>query len=332
MIAHTMQNALLRFVLIAVLVLPGCSKSNRGPVAEPYTGPPLTLAVVAGESGDPFWGAVQSGANQAARELGNVEIQWLPPTVQNDVDSQIETLNSAVDRKVDGVVLSPLPSDELATVIRNSVNDGLPVIAINRGLDGAKMAATVSTDHFKTGKIAAVALAESIDEQGDVIVLRYQVGNDNMEERARGVLAGLAEYKKIHVVSSDQRGGGDAASAEIKVDELLLIFGEHTDGIVAVEQSNAVGALHALREVELAGKVKLVAFGPDPELIEALADETCSAIALQDPFRMGYLSVLTLVDTISGKKVDPFIPSGSHLMTSENQGSLFKTMPEYVGK
>lgn len=319
--------------MIICLVAAGCSKSDRGPVAAPYTGPPIVVAFICGGENDPFWSAVQAGAEQATKELGsNIDLRWSPPPVADDVDSQMEVFKNAVEQKLDGVIISPSNSDALATVIRNAVNDGMGVVAIDRGLDGAKTAARVSSDHYQSGQIAADRIAESIGEQGNVILLRYQIGNDNMEQRAKGVLEGLRKYKNINIVSSDQRGGPDALTAETKVNELLLIFGEQLAGIVVVDQSNASGTLAALRSAELAGSVRLVAFDPNDDLVKGLDDDSCSGIVLQDPFEMGYLSVLTLVDSLSGKKVDPFVPSATYLMTLETQHELLEKMPEYLSE
>jgi ribose transport system substrate-binding protein len=61
-----------------------------------------------------------------------------------------------------------------------------------------------------------------------------------------------------------------------------------------------VGTALALKSRGMAGKVKYVAFDASDDLVQDLKDGTIDALVAQDPFRMGYQAVKTLVDKLNG--------------------------------
>jgi ribose transport system substrate-binding protein len=90
------------------------------------------------------------------------------------------------------------------------------------------------------------------------------------------------------------------------------------DGIFCPNESSTFGMLLALRQVNLAGKVKFVGFDTSPPLIEALEKGEIHALVAQDPTRMGYEAVTTLVKHIRGESASPLIDTGVQLITKNN--------------
>src|SRR5262249_56520691 len=63
--------------------------------------------------------------------------------------------------------------------------------------------------------------------------------------------------------------------------------------------------LKALQSLRLNQKVRLVGFDSSPPLLQAVAEGDIDALVLQDPYRMGYLGVWTLVRHLEGDDVAP---------------------------
>ena len=302
---------------LTCLISIGCGSGEQA--VQPYTGKPLKLAVIPKGTSHEFWKSVHFGAEKAAKDLGNIEIVWRGPVVESDTGSQIDVVKNMITLGVDGIVLAPNQKGGLVDAVEESIDEGIPVVIFDSGLDeGPAIAGYVATDNFKGGKLAAEEMAKAIDKKGNVILLRYLAGSESTEQRENGFLEGLKEYPKIEVVSSDQRGGDNATASKEKVDQLLQLFGDDLAGIFAVCEPNANGTLEALRNAGLDGKVKFIAFDPSDALIEALKDGSCSGIVLQDPVEMGYRGVLTLVDHINGKTAEPFISTGEYVATPDN--------------
>jgi ribose transport system substrate-binding protein len=53
-------------------------------------------------------------------------------------------------------------------------------------------------------------------------------------------------------------------------------------------------------------------------MAEALRAGKLSAIVLQDPVQMGYLAIQSIVKTLRGEPVEPFVDTGVYVATPEN--------------
>ena len=73
--------------------------------------------------------------------------------------------------------------------------------------------------------------------------------------------------------------------------------------------------LRVLQDNGWAGKVKFIGFDASDTLNKALADGHIDGLVLQDPVKMGYLAVKTLVEHIRGQTVEPRIDTGVRLVT-----------------
>ncbi len=307
-------------LLVSILVLSlGCSSSQETGREAESGNKILRIAVIPKGTSHEFWKSVHFGAQAAAKELGNVEIIWRGPVVESDTGSQIEVVKNMITSQVDGIVLAPNQKGGLVDAVEESISEGIPVVIFDSGLDeGPEIVSYVATDNYKGGQMAAKQMAAAIGGKGNVILLRYMAGSESTEKREEGFLDGLKEYPDIKIVSSDQRGGDTTTTAKEKVDQLLQVHGEGLSGIFAVCESNANGALEALRSSGMNKKVTLIAFDPSDALIEALQDGSVGGIVLQDPVQMGYQSVITLVGAIQGEKAQPYISTGEYVATPTN--------------
>ena len=120
-------------------------------------------------------------------------------------------------------------------------------------------------------------------------------------------------------MSSNQYAGTTQEESLTKAIEVLNKYKDEVNGIFAVCEPNAVGVLGALKETELLGTVKFIAFDSSEDLIRAMEAGTCHGIVLQDPVTMGYESVKAMVIKIRG--VQKRIGTGEYVATPENMKS-----------
>jgi ribose transport system substrate-binding protein len=126
------------------------------------------------------------------------------------------------------------------------------------------------------------------------------------------------EYPDIKLLSDDQYAGVSEQTALDKSQQLMLRFRDEVNGVFAVNETSAVGMLRALEESGLAGKVTYIGFDSSDRLVQALKDGKIQGLVLQDPVRMGYLSVKTIVAHLQGTPVEKTISTGEHIATLEN--------------
>jgi ribose transport system substrate-binding protein len=76
--------------------------------------------------------------------------------------------------------------------------------------------------------------------------------------------------------------------------------------------------VQAAKSKGVAGKLKLVGFDSSPTLIEDVAGGNIDSLVVQNPFRMGFLAVETLVNKMRGKTPEKRIDTGATLVTGAN--------------
>ncbi len=307
--------------LLLLLGLVSCSSAPSGDQANSRAGgKKYRLAVIPKGTTHEFWKSVHAGALQAAEEAGNVSIFWKGPLLENDRNGQISVVEDFIVKQVDGIILAPLDSQALIDSVLHATETGIPVVIFDSALaDEKPIVSYVATDNYAGGKLAAQTLAKALDGKGNVILLRYNPGSESTEQREQGFLETLAsEFPDIRVISSDQYAGTTPESAFTKATEVLDKFRDRVNGIFAVCEPNATGTLGALRELNLAGQVKFVAFDPNTDLIDGLEKSHVDGILLQDPVTMGYQAVKQMLAHLEGKEVDKRVKTGEYVATPDN--------------
>ncbi|HZZ43113.1 MAG TPA: substrate-binding domain-containing protein [Tepidisphaeraceae bacterium] len=281
-----------------------------------------TIAVIPKGTTHEYWKSVHAGAMKAAQETG-AEIIWKGPLKEDDRQSQIDTVDNFVNRQVNGICLAPLDDTALRAPIRAAKNAGIPVVIFDSGVKGNDYVSLVATDNFKGGQIAGEELARLINNKGKVIMLRYAVGSASTEQREEGFLDAIKKHPDIQVVADNQYGGATTESAYQASENMLAPLKNadgslSIDGIYACNESTSFGMLRALQEGGWAGKIKYVGFDASTKLVEGLKAGQINGLVVQNPFKMGYLSVKTMVDKLNGKDVEKRIDTGATLVTKDN--------------
>ena len=115
-------------VLGLILCLAGCSQPNQpGKSGADASGKKkYRIAVIPKGTTHEFWKSVHAGAENAARELGNVEVLWKGPLQEDDRDGQISVVQDFITRRVDGICLAPLDSQALVKYVREARQEESP--------------------------------------------------------------------------------------------------------------------------------------------------------------------------------------------------------------
>lgn len=319
----------------AVIAVAGCNGSDSsggtntttttGTVAggQASGGKHLKIAVIPKGSTHEYWKSVHEGANTAAAELGNVEIDWQAPQQEDDREAQVQIVENCVNKKDDAIVLAPLDNKALAKPVKEAANAQIPVDIIDSGLDGDGYISFIATDNYKGGQMDADELSKLLNGKGSVVMLRYEEGSASTDAREKGFLDEIAKTPGIKVLSSNQYGGATIDTAQKASENLLATHkkgdGLDIDGIYTPNESTTFGMLRTLESMKVAGKVKFVGFDASEPLIKAVQAGEINALVIQNPRKMGYLGVKTVVDYLKGNKnVDKKIDTGATLITKDN--------------
>jgi ribose transport system substrate-binding protein len=152
-----------------------------------------------------------------------------------------------------------------------------------------------------------------------VILLRYAVGSASTEEREAGFLDAMKKFPGIKLISTTQHGGATRELSFQVAQNLLGRYGKEVNGIFGPNESVTAGIIMALRNAGMAGgAVKVVGFDSGVTVVEAMKRGDVQAIIVQNPLRMGYLGVMTMVQHLQGKTVEKRIDTGVYAITREN--------------
>jgi ribose transport system substrate-binding protein len=318
-VRRILRSSLALLALSAVACSKGADKSAAGAAA----GKTLTIAVIPKGTTHEFWRSIHAGAVQASQELtaagDSVKIIWKGPLREDDRELQIQVVEGFTTQGVQGMVLAPLDRRALVRPVEEAKAAGVPTVIIDSGLESDAMVSYISTDNYKGGTLAADRLGTILGGKGNVLVLRLQEGSQSTEERERGFLEQLkSKFPGIKVVSSDQYAGSTRETAKAASENLLNHYGADLQGVFTSNESATVGMLLALQDMGKAGKVKFVGFDVNQTLIDAMKAKQLDGVAVQNPMKMGYLGVKTMVAYLRKQPIEKKVDTGVMMVTPEN--------------
>lgn len=282
----------MRVKAIAVLALALLAMSCQGSRMK-------TIAVVPKATSHLFWLSVQAGAMAAGKELG-VEVLWNGPAQETEYDRQIQIVDSMIARRVDGIAVAAAERKALVQSIERAASLGIPVTVFDSGVDTTNYLTFIATDNHEAGRLAARELAKLLNQKGRIAMLMHTPGSASTMDRERGFEEAIAkEFPDIHIVAR-QYGLSDRAKA-MGATENILTAHPDLEGLFASSEPSSVGASLAIKARGLGGKLKFVAFDSSEGMIEDLKAGVINAMVVQDPYKMGFDAVRSLVDKLHGK-------------------------------
>ncbi|MCE9613577.1 MAG: substrate-binding domain-containing protein [Lentisphaerae bacterium] len=285
--------------------------------------PELQLGVIPKSTGGEFWETVEKGARQAAADL-HVTIRWEGTVTETETAEQNKIIENMVNLGVSGLAVAPLNKAGQRKQIEHAVKAGIPVVVFDSAVDGNAHASYVATDNTKAGALGGQHLVSLLGPApAKVMCMRFSQGTGSTEARAAGFIdtikaAGHAivadPYPDTGTVEGCKTTAANTLEQFVKNNQLDL------DGIFACNLYSALGVASALDDLRKAGiqtHVKFVGFDTSKKLVEDLQGGRIDALVAQDPQRMGYLAVETLVKVVRGEAVPPVIDTGAVIVTKQ---------------
>ncbi|QIB42745.1 sugar ABC transporter substrate-binding protein [Streptomyces aureoverticillatus] len=289
-----MRTARTAAALIAVIALAaGCSGSggkNEENAADDGGGggggkaagtPRLKIAMVthSGE-GDTFWDIVQNGAKEAAKK-DNVEFLY-----SNDKEGkgQAELVQTAIDKKVDGIVVTLAKPEAMKSVLGKAKAAGIPVVTINSG--GEFSTAFGALSHIgQDESVAGEAVGDELTKRGKkkALCVIHEQGNVSLEQRCAGVKKTFdGTVENLNVDGTNAPGSQSSISAKLQA-------AKDIDAVVTLGAPIAAYSVKAKEDAD--SKAEIDTFDLNAEVVKRLkADEVGFAVD-QQPYLQGYLAI-----------------------------------------
>jgi len=279
-----------------------------------------------------FWLALLKGAQDAGKKLG-YKVLYQGVAEQTDIAGQVNVVNDMVSRKVSGILIAATDAKALAPAVENAIKKGVPVITVDSGVDSDAPYAYIATDNLGAAKVAADTLATLINSKGVVGDIGITAGSVTGRQREDGFVARMKEkYPGIRVLAVQYAACDPAKALNIATD--MLTGNPTLNAFYGACDGAGTGAAQLVKQRQLKGKVKTVAFDVSPEEFQLFLDGYVDAMIVQDPYTMGYTGMEDLDKVVKGGHIDKkiiqipaVVVSKANLKESKVQ-TLLKTYPD----
>ncbi|MDI9371152.1 MAG: ribose ABC transporter substrate-binding protein RbsB [Synergistaceae bacterium] len=277
--------------------------------AAPAAAAEKTLGLVISTLNNPFFVTLKEGAEEAAEKAG---VKLVILDAQDDSARMTAAMEDLVQQKVDAILVNPTDSDAVVPSIMKANEAGIPVLTIDRGASGGKVACHVASDNVAGGVMAGEFLAEKLGGEGKVVELVGIPGTSAARDRGEGFNEAMKNFAGIQIVAS--QAADFSRDKGLKVFENILQAQPEIDGVFAHNDEMILGAVEA---AEAAGRTGIVFVGFDAvdDAVAAVKEGKLAATVAQQPAMIGATGVEKAAALLEGEELPEFIPVPLQLVT-----------------
>lgn len=313
--------------------------------------PGTYISIIGKDDSSSYWMNVKKGVMQAAddlnKELGykgsdKIKVTYNAPAKSEDIDEQVNILDEELSRYPDAVGIASIDSAACSVQFDSATANGIPVISLDSGNEYKGIQCIVKTDNEDAARTGAYKLANEIGDEGQVILVVHDSNSETAKERAKSFeeeiknnypsvsivetiyCDKLDDLKKKIAVEKDPNMSEDIQKAAVEKmtdDEVMQYYLEKypdLKGVFGTNESSTIFALEALQKTELTGKVALVGFDISEEQTAAMKNGEISGLVVQNPFGMGYASVVAAARTVLQSGNEAVVDTGYIWVTKDN--------------
>ena len=228
---------------------------------------------------NPFFVEVRDGAQAAADELG---LELIVTDAQDSVSTQISNIEDLLQSGVDVLIVNATDSDAVVPAVMEANSRNVPVIAVDRSVNGGTLAYFIASDNLAGGRLAGEFICEQIGG-GSVVELEGIPGASAARERGQGFNEAAAECEGLNVVARQTANFNRAEG--LSVMENILVAQPEIDAVFAHNDEMALGALQA---IQASGRdILVVGFDATDDAVAAVNECTMAATVAQQPSMLG---------------------------------------------
>ncbi|MEO9515439.1 MAG: rhamnose ABC transporter substrate-binding protein [Paracoccaceae bacterium] len=259
-------------------------------IAAPASAEDVRIALVVKALGIGFFEAAAKGAEEAAAELGDVEIIYTGPT-DTTAEGQIEVINALIAQNVDAIAISANDTDALVPALKKAMSRGITVISWDSGVaaEGRQMHLNPSSNALIGNMIIKLA-ADHLPDGGDVAVLSATTTSTNQNIWIEEMNKVMGNYDGINVVATVY--GDDLADKSYREATGLMQSHPDLDAIIAPTSVGIVAAAQAVVDAGKVGQVNVTGLGLPSEMAGAIESGASQSFAIWNPIDLGYSAAM----------------------------------------
>lgn len=258
------------------------------------------IAVVSKSVDGEFWNAIRTGMEDAVKDVNaaygytsddQITMTFEGASNEQDVEKQINTLDAVIAENPTVLCLSAGDEDSCQAQIEAAKENGISVVAFDSNVtDSDMIAAFRGTDNTSVGKLAGEKLADAIGKSGKVAIFSAQEKTESSRRRVEGFKEAISAYSDISVVQELYMD--KVEDMQSAIESTLQSYPD----LAGVFCTNAdVSDLYL--DTEKIGDHVLTMVGVDAtsKQQEAIRNGVEAGVVSQDPYRIGYQTILAAV-------------------------------------
>lgn len=306
--------------------------------------PGSCISIIGRYAGDSYWEELEAGAEKAIDDINDmlgykgddkIKLSYNAPGIRDDMDEQVSILDEELARYPIAICIAPVDTSACLTQFELAEQDAISIITFDSGSEYQEVGAHISTNNNKASSHVAQKLAALMEESGQVALIVQDSLSMTAKVREHAFLNEIAKYPNISVpliyhldelevlaeqMLTDVKQKDRAKEEKISQEDVILYLLEQHPDLKAIYTTNLDTTQLVADVLKEAEREDLIFVGYDggKEQMELLEDDVVKGLILQNPYGMGYATVVAAARTALNLPNEAFIDSGFTWITKDN--------------
>ena len=271
--------------------------------------------------GEPWRVAMNDQIAMAAEKPPEVEVIFADAAQDNS--KQIADIENFVQMGVDLIITSPNEATPLTNAVSAAYDAGIPVILLDRKIDGDKYTQFIGADNVDMGRIAGEYVADTLlPDGGKVCEIKGLEGTSGGIDRDNGFREGIKKNDKIEIVAVNNADW--LREKAITVAEEMLQTNDEIDLFLALNDPMAEGAYIAAKNAGREGDILFVGFDGLPTPDGGIRSVMDGRLSMTQVYPTGGTEAIESAYQllVEGKELDKTLTLTSEIVVPDNAEEL----------
>ena len=271
--------------------------------------------------GEPWRVAMNDQIAMAAEKHPEFEVIFADAAQDNS--KQIADIENFVQMGVDLIITSPNEATPLTNAVSAAYDAGIPVILLDRKIDGDKYTQFIGADNVDMGRIAGEYVADTLlPDGGKVCEIKGLEGTSGGIDRDNGFREGIKKNDKIEIVAVNNADW--LREKAITVAEEMLQTHDEIDLFLALNDPMAEGAYIAAKNAGREGDILFVGFDGLPTPDGGIRSVMDGRLSMTQVYPTGGTEAIESAYQllVEGKELDKTLTLTSEIVVPDNAEEL----------
>ena len=273
--------------------------------------------------GEPWRVAMNDQIAMAAEKYPEFEVIYADAAQDNS--KQIADIENFVQMGVDLIITSPNEATPLTNAVSAAYDAGIPVILLDRKIDGDKYTQFIGADNVDMGRIAGEYIADTLlPDGGKVCEIKGLEGTSGGIDRDNGFREGIKKNDKIEIVAVNNADW--LREKAITVAEEMLQTNDEIDLFLALNDPMAEGAYIAAKNAGREKDILFVGFDGLPTPDGGIRSVMDGRLSMTQVYPTGGAEAIESAYQllVEGKELDKTLTLTSEIVTPDNAEELLE--------